>query len=393
MKKICVVTATRAEYGLLRNVIRRIQEDEELELCLIVTGTHLLNEYGNTIDEIIEDGFEIKEKIPILRSDVQGTDMMIQAMAVAIEKFHEAFKHHKPDMLIVLGDRYELLSICEAALINKILIAHISGGEITEGAIDDTIRHCITKMSSLHFPGCETYRKRIIQMGEQPSTVFNYGDVGVENIYKMQYMERNQLEKDIGVSLDGEYACVTYHPTTLDDDIPENQIKEVLTAIEGFSNMNFIFTGANADAGGQTINECIQEYVLKHENCRYYASLGARRYSSLLKDSSMIIGNSSSGIIEAPCFGIPTVNIGIRQKGRLQSDGIINCGVNAEEIKKAIQYARSEQGKERAKKAVNPYGKGDTSAGIVKEIKNYLKTQGNTRKKFYDIPGWNTIGE
>ena len=244
MKKICVVTATRAEYGLLRNVIRRIQEDEELELCLIVTGTHLLNEYGNTIDEIIEDGFEIKEKIPILRSDVQGTDMMIQAMAVAIEKFHEAFKHHKPDMLIVLGDRYELLSICEAALINKILIAHISGGEITEGAIDDTIRHCITKMSSLHFPGCETYRKRIIQMGEQPSTVFNYGDVGVENIYKMQYMERNQLEKDIGVSLDGEYACVTYHPTTLDDDIPEKQIKEVLTAIEGFSNMNFIFTGA-----------------------------------------------------------------------------------------------------------------------------------------------------
>ena len=393
MKKICVVTATRAEYGLLRNVIRRIQEDEELELCLIVTGTHLLNEYGNTIDEIIEDGFEIKEKIPILRSDVQGTDMMIQAMAVAIEKFHEAFKHHKPDMLIVLGDRYELLSICEAALINKILIAHISGGEITEGAIDDTIRHCITKMSSLHFPGCETYRKRIIQMGEQPSTVFNYGDVGVENIYKMQYMERNQLEKDIGVSLDGEYACVTYHPTTLDDDIPENQIKEVLTAIEGFSNMTFIFTGANADAGGQTINECIQEYVLKHENCRYYASLGARRYLSLLKDSSMIIGNSSSGIIEAPCFGIPTVNIGIRQKGRLQSDGIINCGVNAEEIKKAIQYARSEQGKERAKKAVNPYGKGDTSAGIVKEIKNYLKTQGNTRKKFYDIPGWNTIGE
>lgn len=349
MKKICVVTATRAEYGLLRNVIRRIQEDEELELCLIVTGTHLLNEYGNTIDEIIEDGFEIKEKIPILRSDVQGTDMMIQAMAVAIEKFHEAFKHHKPDMLIVLGDRYELLSICEAALINKILIAHISGGEITEGAIDDTIRHCITKMSSLHFPGCETYRKRIIQMGEQPSTVFNYGDVGVENIYKMQYMERNQLEKDIGVSLDGEYACVTYHPTTLDDDIPENQIKEVLTAIEGFSNMNFIFTGANADAGGQTINECIQEYVLKHENCRYYVSLGARRYLSLLKDSSMIIGNSSSGIIEAPCFGIPTVNIGIRQKGRLQSDGIINCGVNAEEIKKAIQYARSEQGKERAK--------------------------------------------
>lgn len=385
MKKICVVTATRAEYGLLRNVIRRIQEDEELELCLIVTGTHLLNEYGNTIDEIIEDGFEIKEKIPILRSDVQGTDMMIQAMAVAIEKFHEAFKHHKPDMLVVLGDRYELLSICEAALLNKIPIAHISGGEVTSGAVDDTIRHCITKMSHIHFPGCEEYRRRIIQLGEQPDRVFNYGDVGIENILTMDYMSLTELEQSIRIKFTLPIACVTFHPETLAAETPEYQMGQLLKAIEEFDSMCFFFTGANADAGGNQINEMIQTFIESHANCYYFKSLGIRRYLSLLRKSEMIIGNSSSGIVEAPSFGIPTVNIGDRQKGRLQATSILNCKPIKEDIINTIEIALSTEFKDLSKQTENPYGNGNTSEGIVKEIKKFLQSEESVVKIFYDL--------
>ena len=385
MKKICVVTATRAEYGLLRNTIRRIETDPELELCLVVTGSHLSEDYGYTVREIEQDGFPIEAEIQILESGV-GQLPIVKTMANALQQFGETFAQFCPDLLLVLGDRYELLAICEAALMLKIPIAHISGGEITEGVVDDVVRHCITKMRHLHFPGCEVYSQRIIQLGEQPDSVFNYGDVGVENIRKMDFADRKELEDFMAFPLDWPYACVTFHPTTLGAQSSEKQLLELLGAIESFGDMKFIFTGSNADAGGESLNQMIQQFVMEHENCRYYASLGIRRYLRLLKDSEMIIGNSSSGIVEAPCFGIPTVNIGDRQKGRLQADSVINCDPVKNRIIGAVKRARTEEFKHRAKTAVNPYGSGDTSEGIVREIKRFLKSDKNLMKKFYDLP-------
>ena len=384
MKKICVVTATRAEYGLLRNVIRRIDRDAQLELCLLVTGMHLDGKYGSTVQEIEEDGFPIAGKIEILSAD-NGEAGAVKTMANALLRFGETFGELKPDMLVVLGDRYEILPICEAAMVYKIPICHISGGELTEGAMDDCVRHCITKLSQLHFPGCEDYRRRIIQMGEQPDCVFNYGDVGVENIMKMDYMELGELEQSIGFLLDRPYACVTFHPETLNTSSPEKQVEELLAAIEEFTDMKFVFTGANADVGGEIINQMVKSFADTHENCIWYASLGIRRYLSLLKRSVMIIGNSSSGIVEAPCFGIPTVNIGGRQRGRLAADSVIHCEAKKNAIIEAMKKGRSAQFCKIAANVVNPYGSGETSKGIVKEIKNYLNGDKKISKKFYDL--------
>ena len=384
MKKICVVTATRAEYGLLRNVIQIINGDSELQLCLIVTGMHLSKQYGYTVQEIEADQFPITEQIPILsdRNDELG---IIQALGVATLKFGDMFEREKPDMLIVLGDRYELLPVCQNAIIYGIPICHISGGEITEGLIDDIIRNTITKMSVLHFPGCETYRKRIIQMGEEPQRVFNYGDVGVENIAKMNYFTLEELENALGISLSAPFASVTFHPITIKKDLAERQIAELLKALEAFPDMNFVITKANADVGGLSINRAIDDFVLTHQNCKVFDSLGIKRYLSMLKYCQMLIGNSSSGIVEAPCFGIPTVNIGDRQKGRLQADSIINCESEAGAIINAISEARTPSFKEKARNAINPYGNGETSRMIVVEIKKYLEHHSGIQKKFYDL--------
>lgn len=384
MNKICIVTATRAEYGLLRNLIRKVEGDKELELELVVTGTHLSEEYGYTIKEIKEDGYPIAAQVDILVKNNLGVDI-IRTMAAAMEKFGVLLKDIRPDMLVVLGDRYELLPICETALMLKIPITHISGGEITEGALDDTIRHCITKMSNLHFPGCEEYRKRIIQMGEEPYRVFNYGDIGVENIMKMEYMELPELEESLQMSLDVPYACVTFHPATLEQETPKDQVSEMLAAFEMFGEMKFIFTGSNADEGGEEINRLVKEFTKYRKNCRMYASLGVRRYLSLLRRSAMIIGNSSSGIVEAPCFCVPTVNIGNRQKGRLQAESIINCKPQRNSIVDAMKRAMNPEFLSSLKNMKNPYGNGETSDGIIKEMKNYLSGGGNPGKHFYDL--------
>lgn len=386
IKKICVITATRAEYGLLKNVIKEIQKDETLQLCLLVTGTHLSENYGYTVNEIVEDNIYIEQKIPIIEEVNSEKIDIAHTMSNALLKFSETFKRIKPHMVVVLGDRYELLSICEAAMICKIPIAHISGGEITEGAMDDTIRHCITKMSQLHFPGCEVYRQRIIQMGEQPDTVFNYGDVGIENIMNMQYMDIKELEDSIGISLKRPFACVTFHPETLEKISPVKQVEQLLLAVEQFHDLNFIFTGSNADEGGRQINKKIEQFVSEHDNCFYYSSLGIKRYLSLLRKSRMIIGNSSSGIVEAPSLGIPTINIGSRQKGRLQASSIINCKTNVAEIVNAINKANAKSFQQGAKNAENPYEKGNTSINIIREIKRFLDNGGTVVKKFYDLP-------
>ncbi|MBE5906830.1 MAG: UDP-N-acetylglucosamine 2-epimerase (hydrolyzing) [Lachnospiraceae bacterium] len=385
MKKICVATATRAEYGLLKNTIRQIQEDGGLELCLLVTGTHLVKELGYTVSEIEEDGFPIAERIDMgLTSD--DPSQIVQSMGRTMMLFGDAFTKEKPDMLVVLGDRYELLPICSAALVMGIPIAHISGGEVTEGAIDDCVRHSITKLSNLHFPGCEEYRQRIIQLGEQPDCVFNYGDVGIENIKKTPIIPKDELEKDLGVSLE-KAISMTFHPLTTKPEEVEAQIGEVLEAVSRFPEYTFVITKANADAGGRKINQLLEAYVKEHGNCHLFASLGIRRYINVLRNVKAVIGNSSSGIVEAPVLRVPTVNIGDRQKGRLMADSIISCEVESDEIENAIKWALSKEGQDIASQTKSPYEAGETSKSIVTEIKKYLNSEACKQPKcFYDLP-------
>lgn len=380
-----MVTATRAEYGILKNVIDKIEKSERLELCLMVTGTHLVEEYGMTVEEIEQDGYEISEKIDMLLSSNTCTSIS-KSMGLAMILFAEAFERQKPDMLVVLGDRYELLSVCSAAMNARIPIAHISGGETTQGAIDECVRHCITKLSYLHFPSCEIYRKRIIQLGEEPDRVYNFGDVGVEMIQTISKMTKQELETSLGFMLDKPYLSVTFHPVTLEDGESEKQMREVLSALDAFSGMKFVFTKANADAGSKFINNLIDQYVELHDNCIAFTSLGIRRYLSLLQYSNGVLGNSSSGIVEAPSLGIPTINVGNRQKGRLQADSILNCAPERDQIIKMIEKSQCKDFIKQAKRTSNPYGNGDTSSQIVRVIVEYLyQDKINLEKKFYDI--------
>ena len=351
----------------------------------MVTGTHLAPEYGLTVKEIEQDGYPIAEKIEVLLASDTSVSVS-KTMGLTMFSFAEVFERHKPDCLVVLGDRYEILAVCCAAMNAGIPIVHISGGETTQGAIDESIRHCITKMSYLHFPACETYRKRIIQLGEEPDRVYNYGDVGVEAARMIPAMTKRELEKSIGFLLDRPYMSVTFHPVTLEAGEAEQQMQELLGALQYFENMKFIFTKANADAGGRKINAIIDKFVSEHDNCVVFASLGMKRYINLLRHSDGIIGNSSSGIVEAPTIGIPTVNIGNRQKGRLQADSIINCAPQELEIIEAVKTSQTAEFRERARHTVNPYGDGNTSERIVQTITEYLYHKSvSLEKRFYDI--------
>lgn len=384
MKKICVVTATRAEYGLLKRLTKELMQDPFFDVCFIVTGTHLEEEYGYTVREIQQDGIPIREQIRIFDGDYTK-EGICAAMGRASALFGEMFQRQQPDFLVVLGDRYELIPICSSAVIYGIPIAHISGGEITEGAIDDMIRHAVTKMSYLHFVACETYRKRVIQLGESPDRVFNYGDVGVENIKKMKFMSKGEIEGQLGEKLSRPYACVTFHPVTSENADMEKQMEELLACMKQMTDICFIVTMANADFQGSTINQMWETAAELSENIKLYKSLGSKCYLSLMKDAEFVLGNSSSGIIEAPCFGIPTVNIGKRQSGRLQAESIINCEPQREAIEAAIQKAVSVEFREIAKEAINPYGNGDTSVNIVKTLKDTLQDHEIHTKLFYDL--------
>lgn len=384
-KRIGVVTTTRAEYSLLKNVMKNIVNDEELDLILFVTGTHLLNEYGYTIEEIENDGFFVNEKIDILMKNDSAAGIS-KTMGMASILFGDSFERQKIDILIVLGDRYELLPICQAAMVACIPIVHIAGGEATEGAIDEAVRHCITKMSYLHFPSCEQYRKKIIQLGENPDRVFNYGDVGVENILCQEYFSKEKLEQTLKLSLKRKYFSVTFHPVTLENDSVLRQINELLMAIEKLPQYDYIFTKSNADSGNYIINNRIDEFVSEHSNCTVFESLGAKRYLSLLNYSSGIIGNSSSGIVEAPSLKIPTINIGDRQKGRLKSKSIIDCEPVCDEIVNAIKKAVTEKFIRLNCDGSSPYSGGDTASKIVKKIKEFLiKDNIDLKKHFYEI--------
>ena len=317
MHKIAVVTTTRAEYGVLRRLLRLLEQDSRIELFLYVTGTHLEQAYGYTISEIEEDQIKIFKKIKICAKGETQQDIA-KTMAQAQTRFTNEFLKNMPDLLVVVGDRYELLSICTSAVMLRIPIAHISGGEVTSGAVDDVIRNCITKMSYLHFPACEEYARRVIQMGENPERVFNFGDIGVDTVLHMDFLSKEKLQNELCINLMRPYAMVTFHPVTMEKD-SVNQLKSLLSAIEEENELIYVFTKANADIGGAFINQVLQEFCEIHENCYLFDSLGSRKYLSMLAGCKVVIGNSSSGIYEAPAFRIPTINIGNRQNGRVKA--------------------------------------------------------------------------
>jgi GDP/UDP-N,N'-diacetylbacillosamine 2-epimerase (hydrolysing) len=384
MKKISILTATRAEYGLLKPIIGKLIQVKDFDVRVVVTGAHLSPEFGLTYKEIDQDGVIIDEKIEMLLS-ADTPSAISKSMGLAMISFADYFERVKPDMLIVLGDRYETLAVCTVAMNQRIPIAHLYGGETTEGAVDESIRHAITKLSYLHFTSTEEYRKRVIQLGEQPKRVFCVGAVGIENILNQNLMGKSELESSIGFNLGKPYAMVTFHPVTLEEENSEVQFQALLDVIKKSHNMNYIFTKANADANGRIINKMIDSYLEENNNAVAFTSLGLTRYLSAVKYSAMVIGNSSSGLLEAPSFGIPTINIGDRQKGRLQAGSIINCQPSAEEIEKAIDIALTEDFKHQAKRTVNPYGDGKTSEKVVGTIKDFLiNNKINLKKKFYD---------
>ncbi|UGB30426.1 UDP-N-acetylglucosamine 2-epimerase [Metabacillus sp. B2-18] len=384
MKKISILTATRAEYGLLKPIIEKLNILKEFDVRVVVTGAHLSPEFGLTYKEIEQDGIVIDEKIEMLLSSDTPSSIS-KSMGLAMVGFADYFERLKPDLLIVLGDRYETLAVCIAAMNQRIPIAHLYGGEKTEGATDESIRHAITKLSYLHFTSTEEYRERVIQLGEHPDRVFCVGAIGIENILNVELMKKYELEHALNFKLDKPYAIVTFHPTTLENNRSEEQFESLLEACKSFKNMSLIFTKANADTDGRIINKMIDDYVNENDHAVAFTSLGLTRYLSALRFCNLVIGNSSSGLIEAPSFKIPTVNIGDRQKGRLQATSIINCKPEAKEIEKSIRLALSENFRRIAAETVNPYGDGNTSDQVVLNIGEFLLNEKITlQKKFYD---------
>ncbi|MFW6029919.1 MAG: UDP-N-acetylglucosamine 2-epimerase [Halanaerobiales bacterium] len=384
-KKVCVVTGTRAEYGLLKPLIVRISESLYLELQLIATGMHLSPEFGLTYKYIEEDGFKIDEKVEILMSSDTPVGIS-KSMGLTLISFSEVYQRLNPDILVILGDRYETFSAMAAAVVSRVPIAHIHGGEITEGAFDDSFRHSMTKMSYLHFTSTKEYRKRVIQLGEEPERVFNVGALGIDNVLDLPCISKNSLEKKIGIRLDGDFALIVFHPVTLENNTAEEQINQILAALKEKRDMIKVFIKGNSDTTGRVINASIEKFVEDNEKAYSFSSLPIETYLHLLKESKVIIGNSSSGIIEAPAFRVPTINIGDRQKGRIKASSVIDCKPFKENILRALRTIESGKFEKNLKEVMNPYGIGNTSEMIVNIIKDYLLDKEiNLKKKFNDI--------
>ncbi|WP_201582624.1 UDP-N-acetylglucosamine 2-epimerase [Psychrobacter jeotgali] len=382
-KKICVVTGTRAEYGLLYWLMKGIQQDKDLELQLIVTGMHLSPEFGSTYIEI-EKEFKIDKKVEMLLSSdtIVGVS---KSVGLAQIGFADAYNDLKPDLLIVLGDRYEIFSAVSAAMISRIPIAHLHGGETTEGAFDEAIRHSITKMSHLHFTATKDYRRRVIQLGEQPDRVFNVGGLGIENILKLKLLSKKDFEESIGFRLALKNILVTFHPVTLEKSTSKSQFQELLSAIDELENTHIILTKANSDTDGRIINEMIDNYVSQNsDKAVAFHSLGQLRYISSLQYMDAVVGNSSSGLAEAPSFKIGTINIGDRQKGRVKSKSVIDALPNKESILDSFDRLYSDSFQQLLTEAENPYGKGCASEKIIEEIKRVNLTD-ILKKSFYDL--------
>lgn len=385
-KKICVVTGSRADYGHLYWIIKNIQNDPNLELQLVVTGMHLSPEFGMTINDIKGDDIPVSEKIEMLLSS-DTEEAIVTSMGIGMIGFANAYEKLKSDLIVVLGDRFEILSAVAASVPFRIPVAHIHGGEITQGAIDDQFRHAITKMSHIHFPATKEYAERIIQMGESPEQVFCFGTPGLDNISRLKLMDKNTLANELKINAGMNWGILTYHPVTLEKSQAKCHIKKILGVIKNFPNIYWVFTAPNADTESRDIIEAIKNFLGANTmKGKLFTSLGQLRYLSLLKNSVVMVGNSSSGIIEAPSFGLPVVNIGARQEGRIKAQNIIDVPeVNEKEISKAINRAISEDFRISFKGLKNPYGDGNASEKIV----NILKTQSlsnKIKKKFYTSP-------
>lgn len=385
MRKICVVTATRAEYGLLKCLLDDINAAVDLELQLIVTGTHLAPEFGYTIEQIMADEMSITKKIEILLSSDSAVGVS-KSMGLAQISFAEAFDELAPDIVLVLGDRYELIPIVSAANIARIPVAHLNGGEITEGAIDDVIRHAVTKLSQLHFTAIEEYAQRVIQMGEAPERVFNVGEVGLDNFKRMQFFTRSEFETSIDCKLKGKNILITYHPETTEDSATSVANFNLLVAeLDALQDTLLIFTKANADTGGRAINALIDAYVAAHgDKAIAFTSLGQHRYLSALHYIDAVVGNSSSGIVEAPTFKVASINIGDRQKGRIRAASVIDVANDSVQIKQALNTIYLSDYQQKLAQVVNPYGQGESSEQVVKVLQTVDLKQ-LTTKSFYDV--------
>ena len=384
-KTICVFTATRAEYGLLKTIIKTLIADGTFNIKVVATAAHLSPEFGMTYQEIEDDGIKIDRKIEtLLSSDTPSA--ISKSMGLTMIGFADYFAETKPDAFMVLGDRYEALAAVCAAFNARIPIIHLYGGDTTEGAADEAYRHSITKMAYLHFTSTEEYRKRVIQLGESPERVFAVGEIGIENAINTRLLSLKELSKSLGIELSNNFALGTFHPVTLENNSSEKQIKAILKALNKHKDMQFIFTKANADTNGRIINKILEDYCEKHERFYLFSSLGMLRYLSAIKHAKFVIGNSSSGLIEAPSYKIPTINIGDRQKGRLMASSVICCEPTQTDIEKAVEKALSPEFRKIAAKTLNPYGDGKTSMKIVKIIKKIFSKPVDLKKKFYDIP-------
>ena len=383
-RKIAVITGTRAEYGLLHGLLDEIKFDPELTLQLIVSGMHLSHEFGLTYREIEKDGFQVDYKVEMLLSSDTAVGVA-KSVGLGVLGFADCFAKLKPDLIVILGDRFEILAAAQTAMIMKIPIAHIHGGELSQGAIDDGIRHAITKMSHLHFTAANAYRDRVIQLGENPDVVYNVGALGVQRIKNMKLLSQSALEKVIGFQFAQPTFLVAYHPATLQLEKTSDELSQLFSALDLFEQAKIIITKANADEAGRLINHQIDLYAAKQpKRVKAFTSMGDLNYLSAMRCVDVVIGNSSSGIIEAPSFKKPTVNIGIRQDGRLRAGSVIDCGASISEIHSAIQAALSDGFKHIVAEAISPYDSGKTAASI----KNIIKTVDLTtiiKKKFFDL--------
>lgn len=385
MRKICVVTGTRAEYGLLYWLLREIEADDALELQLAVTGMHLSPEFGMTVEAIEADGFEVTERVEMLLSSDTPVGIA-KAIGLGTIGFSDAFARLRPDVVVVLGDRFEVLAAAQAALVMKIPIAHIHGGETTEGAFDEAIRHSITKMAHLHFVAAAPYRRRVIQLGEAPDRVFDVGAPGLDHIRRTDLLDRGAFESAIGFELGVPTFLITYHPVTLSHRSVEEGFGELLHALDHFPSARILFTKTNADTGGRVINELMDGYETEHpQRVRTYTSLGQQRYLSALGLADVVIGNSSSGIIEAPSFGVPTVNIGPRQKGRLRACSVIDCATDEKAIVAAIRRALSDDFRSSLADMTLPYGEGNAAKRMAEILRETTFHEDFLMKRFHDL--------
>jgi GDP/UDP-N,N'-diacetylbacillosamine 2-epimerase (hydrolysing) len=383
MRKICIITGTRAEYGLLYWLMKEIELDNNLELQIIATGMHLSSEFGDTYQQIEKDGFIINKKVDMLLSSDSEVGIA-KSMGLGVIGFADAFNDLNPDLIVVLGDRFEIFSAVSVAMIAKIPMAHLHGGESTEGAFDESIRHSITKMSHLHFTATEEYKNRVIQLGEQPNRVFNVGGLGIDNINKLKLLSKTDFEKTIDFNFGKKNILVTFHPVTLENSTTKAQFQELLNSIDKLENTKIIFTKANSDTNGRVINSMIDDYVAINDNSIAFTSMGQLNYLSALQFVDVVVGNSSSGLLEVPSFNIATIDIGDRQKGRIKADSVISCKPTENSIDSAFRKSFSEDFRGVVDGTHNPYGSGGASKFIIDIIKDY-DLNGILKKNFYDL--------